>query len=288
LRRLLVTIAQLAPYIANPSKNVERISSILERAAGEGSDLVVFPELYLHGYYSKDLIYRLAEPPGGENIRAVARAVEDTGVSVVVGFVERDTRYEVLYNSAALIRPDGSVSVYRKRHLPDFSVFDEKRYFRRWEGELELWGVKGWPIGPMICFDIFFPELARAYAYMGAKALVVISAAPDFSHPLFRVLTRARAIENTVYLVWVNMVGTFDGVGFAGGSCVVDPLGEVVYEAPTISEDVRTVPMDPGTLRLARERRPVLRELSRADVEALIRGYRLDGPPPRSPPRSSR
>jgi len=271
-----ITIAQLAPYIANPSKNLEKISKAIKKASKENSDLIIFPELFLHGYYSKDLIYRLAETKDGKNIKQLIKLSSENNISIITGFIERDEQYEVLYNSAIYITPDGDVEVYRKRHLPDFSVFNEARYFRRSQGKIKLWSIKGFRFGMMICFDLFYPELSRAYTYLGAKGLITISATPDFSRPLFHVLLTARAIENTVFTIWVNMVGTFNGVGFAGGSRVVEPLGQVLYDGPLIEEDLKTVTIDLNAIKVAREKRPVLRELSTADLEILTKSYHLD------------
>lgn len=270
MSRIKVTVAQLKPLIADPDGNTELIIRTMEDyAEKDESDLIVFPELFLVGYYSKDLIYKMAEPLEGKHIRLISEKARDLGVSVVLGFAEFDERYDVLYNSAALISDDGGVRSYRKIHIPDFSVFDEYRYFRRWDGDIELWAVKGFPLGVLICYDVFFPELSRAYTLLGAKGIIAISATPDFSRPLFHDMVKARAIENTIYYVWVNMVGTFNGVGFAGGSRVAAPLGSVTYDAPLMREEVETVELDTQVVRAAREKRPVLKDLTMTDMKLL-------------------
>ncbi len=272
---LKVTLAQLKPYIANPDRNLERIKDVVSRYYNK-TDLIIFPELYLLGYHSKDLIYRLAESKDSPRIREILKLSREYNTYIITGFVEWDDKYDVIYNSALLASPDESIRVYRKRHLPDFSVFDEGRYFRRWDGNIELWDINGFKTGMLICYDVFFPEISRAYTYLGAKLLIAISATPDFSRPLFHILTRARAIENTVYFIWVNNVGTFDGIGFAGGSLAITPLGEIIYEAPLMKEDIRTVELNLDEVKRARVKRPVVRDISYSDVKLLEKCYRIN------------
>jgi len=273
---LKLSIAQLKPYIGNPGKNLHKIIDAVEKVANEESDLIIFPELFLVGYLSKDLIYRLAEPRNGEHVRALLKLSREYDLFIITGFAEKDEDYSILYNSALMATPDGDLKIYRKMHLPDFSVFDEARYFRRWDGELELWEIRGVKTGVMICYDIFFPEIARAYTYMGAKVLIGISATPDFSRPLFHILVQARAIENTTYFIWVNTVGAFDGIGFAGGSRVVAPLGKILYDSPLIEEDLKTIKIDINEVDIAREKRPILKDIFYADVNVLVKGYKLN------------
>lgn len=274
--QLTVTLAQLKPFLANPDKNLKRIEEVVKKSHSEESDLIIFPELYLVGYLSKDLIYRLAEPLNSERIRKISKLSKEYDSYIITGFAEKDSKYDLIYNSALLATPDEDIKIYRKMHLPDFSVFDEARYFRRWDGSMETWNVRGVKLGTMICYDIFFPEIARAYTYMGAKILVTISATPDFSRPLFHILAQSRAIENTVYFIWVNNVGTFEGIGFAGGSRVVAPLGSITYDAPLIKEDVKTIKLDMKSVAIAREKRPVLKDVSLADIELLKFSYQLN------------
>lgn len=274
--KINMTIAQLSTYIANPEKNIKKINEAVEKAVNDNSDLIIFPELFLHGYYSKDLIYRLAEPIDGKNIKKLKEISRNHDIHIIVGFAERDKKFDIIYNSAVLVMPNEGIQVYRKKHLPDFSVFDEGRYFRRWEGGIELWGIRGFPIGIIICYDIFYPELSRAYMYLGAKGIVIISATPDFSKPLFHILSEARAVENTLYTIWVNMVGTYNGVGFAGESRIVMPLGQILYQAPPLEEDIKTIEVDDKEVAIARQKRPILREVSRADIELMFKSYLLN------------
>ena len=112
---------------------------------------------------------------------------------------------------------------------------------------------------------------------MGAKILIIISASPDSSLGFFQKLTEARAIENTVYVVWVNLVGIYDGVGFAGGSRIVSPLGKIVAECRLMDDDVKVAEIDLEEVGYARLVRPTLRDSVKEDVEALLDAYLIFG-----------
>jgi len=200
------------------------------------------------------------------------KAAEESGTAAVVGFPEKSA-HGFLYNSALAINEEGELFVYRKRHLPTFSLFDEQRWFKPHKGPLKLWNVKGVRAGIAVCYDIFFPEIFKAYTLMGAQILVMISAAPDSSLKFFEKLSEARAIENTVYVVWVNQVGVYDGVGFAGGSRVVSPLGEVVKRCKLMDEDLCVAELELEEVQRARTVRPVLKDVCKEDVEVLLDAY---------------
>ena len=271
-----VGLAQLRPYVGNPMKNLNKMEATLKKFSNDDVKLAIFPELYVHGYMSRDLLYRQAESLDGDLIKRILDMSNEYSIYVITGFAEYDPKYDVLYNSAVFVAPNGDIKTYRKMHLPDFSVFDEWRYFRRWDGGIETWRVDGIDIGTMICYDVFFPEVARAYTYRGAKVLVAISATPDFSQPLFHILVRARAIENTTYFIWVNMVGTYEGLGFAGASRVVEPLGKVLMDLPHMDEATAVAELDPYKVSVARWKRPILKDIHMADLDIMIDSYRIN------------
>ncbi len=268
-----IALAQVRPIQASPNKNIEKIANVLNNIRKNDVDLVVFPELFLTGYWVKDMLYRLAEPLSSEHIKKLSKLCSEYNVAIVAGFVELDEKYYYTYNSALLIDSNGNVTTYRKRHLPTFLVFDEARWFKPYNGPYKLWRVNNIPIGVEICYDIFFPEVTRTYALMGAKVVVGISAAPDLSLKFFKLLTRARALENTLYFIWVNLIGVFDGLGFPGGSQAVDPLGNVIVECKTFEEDIKIVNIDLGLVKYAREIRPVLRDFTVWDIIHLYNSY---------------
>ncbi len=269
--KVKVALAQLEPIPASPKSNLSRVIDVIK---SYDADLYVYPELYLTGYTSKDLIPRHALRLDDPIIKELEKVVRREGVGAVVGFAEL-TDYGFLYNSALALGPSGVEHVFRKRHLPTFSVFDECRWFRPYRGSLSTWYLNDLGVGVGICYDIFFPEIFKSYALMGAKLLIVISASPDTSVPLFHVMARARALENTSYFVWVNMVGIFKGLGFGGSSMVADPLGGVEVKLKDFEEDIKVVTLDISKVYRARSVRPVIRDSYIEDAKQLLNSYEV-------------
>ncbi len=264
-----VLLGQLSPRLGDLEANLGRLEDVVR---GHEADIAIFPELYLSGYFSKDMLYRLAIGLGDKTVSRLRRLAEETSTAIIVGFPER-SGHGFIYNSALIIDEAGEASVYRKRHLPTFSLFDEGRWFRANRAGLGTWRLKGVEVGVAICYDTFFPEIFKAYSLRGAELLAILSATPDSSLRFFKKLTEARAIENTAYVVWVNQVGVYDGVGFAGESRVVSPLGRLIAECKPMEEDVRVVELDLREVGLARIQRPVLRDSIREDAETLLDAY---------------
>jgi len=267
--KIKLAIAQLEPVPASPKQNLEKIREVI---ASVKADLYIFPELFLTGYYSKDLHYRYALTLDSPEVKEVRRIACEHGIGIVVGFAEK-TGYGFLYNSALATSCDNT-KVFRKRHLPTFAVFEESRWFRPYRGSFTPWNFRGINIGVAICYDIFFPEIFRAYTLQGAQLLIVISATPDQSIPLFHTMIRARALENTTYTAWVNMVGVFDGLGFGGASLLADPLGNIALELRKYREDVQVAEIDLEKASIIRLRRPIIRDCYIEDALQLLEAYK--------------
>ncbi len=269
MKKLRIALAQVEPYPGNPRRNLDKLVSIVESL---DADIYVFPELFLNGYTSQDLLYRTAISLKDSIVDEIKGLCRRRGVGVVAGFAEKASP-GIIYNSLLAVDSSGGVFVYRKRHLPTFSVFDEHRWFRSWRGLLEPWRFRGVAIGFAICYDVFFPEVLKAQVLRGAVVLVAISASPDTSVPLFHVLCRARAIENTCFMVWVNNTGVFDGLTFGGGSILVGPLGDIIVELPRGVERVEVAELDLREVDRARTVRPVVRDSFIEDSILLLSSY---------------
>ncbi len=263
-------MAQLEAVPGNVEANLEKLRSVVEELDG---DIYVFPELFLTGYTVQDLLHRLAMDLDSRALRKVISLSREKSCTIIVGFPER-SHLGYLYNSA-LIAFNGEFVVYRKRHLPTFSIFDEHRWFKPYRGPLRPVDLGFVRLGVAICYDMFFPEIFKAYALMGVHAMIVISASPDTSVPLFHALARARAIETTSFVVWVNNAGVVEGVTFGGGSLAVAPLGNVILELKRGEEDVGIVEIKLEQLYRCRAQRPVLRDSDASDAEALLEAYRF-------------
>ncbi|WP_431772056.1 carbon-nitrogen family hydrolase [Streptomyces cucumeris] len=227
------------------------------RAQG-GSDLVVLPELWTLGAFAYDSFVSGAEPLDGPTARAMAAAARDAGVWLHAGSLVERAPDGTLYNTALVFSPDGAlVSTYRKIHL---FGFDEGEAVMMGAGQdIVTTGPRDATLGLAICYDLRFPELFRLLTEAGAKVLVIPAGWPARRREHWRLLNRARAVENQAYVLGCCSTGTHAGVEQAGHSIVVDPWGEVIAEAGT-AEEVLTVELDLGRVDQVRTDLPVLRD----------------------------
>jgi (R)-amidase len=220
-----VELAQLAGQDNGTAHNLQSALAAIAACARD-TQLIVFPETHLMGFPSADTVARVAEPLDGPTVQAVQQAARAHNVAVVVGVAESDDgRY---YNTTLLITAEGDIALrYRKTHLwaSDRGVFSAGDRF-----VTALWnGVR---VGVLICYDIEFPESARALAQLGAELIIVTNGNMDPYGPTHRTAIMARAQENQAFALMVNRVGEGDGqLVFAGGSALVDPFGTLLHEA---------------------------------------------------------
>ena len=269
---LRVHLLQYSSKLGDVEFNLDRLVKAMDRlCVGDGADLVVTPELYLPGYMSRDMFFQIAEPISGRTITRLVMEARRRNCYVITGFAERNEDTHVLYNTAVAVGPDGVLAVYRKRHLPSYGVFDEYRYFGIGKGDIPVININGHKVGIAICYDAFYPEVSRTMMLKGAEVHVYISAAPDMSRLHFETFMVARALENVAYTVYVNTVGQYDGLGFFGGSHVVNPLGNVLIKAKYYEEDVKTIEIDPSDIVNYRSHRPILKDLDPSDIDLVVR-----------------
>lgn len=256
-----VALAQFPCKIGNKQYNISRMKKYIEKAQSHDADIIIFPEMSLTGYTTRDLTYELAENVPGKSIEKMDGFAKEYGLYIVFGMPERSRKGDaILYNTAVLVGPEGYVGKYRKMHLPTHSVFEEKRYFRLgYHTPIFQTGIG--PIGMMICYDIFFPEVARALRLQGAKLIICISASPAVRKRFFETLTMARAIENTCYLAYVNLVGIENGLQFWGGSRLIGPNGHLITELKYDEEDFSFGDFDYEDLKPVEAFVPTLRDL---------------------------
>lgn len=249
-------LAQLESAIGDKAKNLKKLETVV---ASAGADLLLVGELFLSGYMARDAFAGLAEPIDGPSVKAVQRIAAEHGTHIVFGMPEREEDTKRLFNTSVLVAPDGKVAPYRKVYPANFGPFEEGLYFGRGDG-LTLVDTKLGRFGLLICYDSFFPELAKAYALQGADALAIISASPSTSKPFFDRILPARAIENGVYVLYANIVGTQLNVVFKGGTQAIGPRGEDLGRAEDLVESVITATVDMRDVRTARTFRPTLRD----------------------------
>ena len=269
LGAMRVGYVQFAPVFGEKEKNLRRIVELLGE---KEADLWVLPELCTTGYQftKEEELWELAETAsGGPTLERMVRLARERNAHFVLGFAERAG--ERFYNSAALLGPEGLITVYRKAHL----FFREKHFFAPGDRPFEVVRVHGIPLGILICYDHMFPEAARVLALQGAW---ILAHPANFVLPGLGQLTmRVRALENRVFVVTANRVGqearAEPTLTFTGMSQIVAPTGEILASSSQTAEEAVVVEIEPERARdkkltplndLFADRRPELyRELLR-------------------------
>lgn len=253
-----VSIVSMRPEIGKKEKNISTMKSYIKQS---NADLIVFGEMTLTGYPCKDDLRTLAEPLTGPAISQLKKIAKQHKKHLVFGMPLSDENITgLIHNASILIQPDGTVNTYKKWFLPTFGPFEEKIFFD--EGEtLPVFHTKLGSIGLCICYDIYFPEITRALSLQGAEIIICISASPSVTRTYFETILPARAIENTTFIVYANIVGNQENLVFWGGSQAYDPLGNLLGKAPYFEETMVTYTLDQSKLSLARANRPVIRDI---------------------------
>lgn len=233
-------MAQLDFLVGAVAGNTDKVLAAAVRARdGFGADAIVFPELALTGYPPEDLLLR---PDFIDQVdAALARLCREVqGIQVIVGFPLREGPR--LYNAAAVIAEGATQACYRKQLLPNYGVFDEKRYFLP-GGTPCVVPIAGLLFGITICEDIWEQAPAQQAAAAGAHALINLNASPFHAgkRDEREQVLQQRAQETGLPIVYVNLVGGQDELVFDGGSCVVDGAGRVTQHAPACVEDLYPV-----------------------------------------------
>jgi len=237
-----IGLAQLNTRVGAIEANTDAIiATALDARDRLDCDLVLFPELSLCGYPPEDLLlHRGLRDRAAAALERVRREV--SGVACYLGYPEYAER---LYNSGALLRDGAVLANHRKRILPNYAVFDEKRYFEPGDRAtvVELAGQR---IGLLICEDVWEPEPSRASAAAGAELLLVINGSPyHMQQQRIREDTViARARETGLPFVYLNMVGGQDELVFDGGSFAVAADGEIVFRAPSFESGLHVVEVE--------------------------------------------
>ena len=233
---LRIALAQLNVCVGDVQNNLHQVENALRQAQAQHADVLVFPELVLAGYPPEDLLFRpdfLAQMQAGVD----ALAAQTTAMTVIVGVPL--LREGILRNMACVLRDGKIVAEYAKQCLPNYRVFDEKRYFTPDNASLVI-EVAGIKLGILICEDIWEDAPAQAALLAGAEALCVLNASPFSADKQAQrsALLQRQAAHNQCPLAYVNLVGGQDELVFDGDSMLVDAAGQIAFRAEAFSEGV--------------------------------------------------
>lgn len=280
-----VTVAAIQMSIPEtPEKSVEKAEKLVRKAAAEGANVILLPELFENWYFCQERrydSYKLALPlEENPAVRRFQTVAKELSVVLPISFYEQDGN--VLYNSVAMIDADGSVmGVYRKTHIPDDHFYQEKFYFTPGDTGFKVWDTRFGKIGVGICWDQWFPEAARCMALDGAELLfypTAIGSEPVLecdSMPHWQRCMQGHAAANLVPVIAANRIGTetvtpdsenqqqSSSLTFYGSSFIADNTGALVECADRISDTVLLHTFDLDELRgmrlswgVFRDRRP--------------------------------
>jgi N-carbamoylputrescine amidase len=254
-------------------QNIEKACALVDEAARKGAQLICLPELFATRYFCQEenhCHFDLAEPIPGPTVEALARVARVRNVCLVVPVFERRAA-GVYHNSVALLDETGTLrGRYRKTHIPDDPLYFEKFYFTPGDTGPLVARLAGIRVAPLICWDQWFPELARVAALKGAELLVYPSAIGwhdhervlhgEAQHDAWQTIQRAHAIANGVFVAAVNRVGREGTVYFWGASFVADPFGRILAQAGHEKEEVLMAELNLDLIETTRRHWPFLRD----------------------------
>jgi NAD+ synthase (glutamine-hydrolysing) len=249
---LRIALAQFDFPVGAVKQNTVRIAEMIALARDEyGADIVLFPELAVSGYPPEDLLMRPSFLRDcADAIEAIAAGVD--GIVAVVGWPQAVG--SVCYNAASVLRDGKIEKTYRKRELPNYAVFDERRYFDvDPDREDCVFDVKGVPVGLIICEDLWFAEPIASTVRSGAQLVLVPNASPfeRDKHAQRDALLAQRAQESAAAIAYLNVVGGQDALVFDGASVVADADGSVHPAAAAFTDQWLVVDYDSATRTFA-------------------------------------
>lgn len=256
-----IAAAQIDITFAEGERNLARMLEVLVETAKKGAKLTVFPEAALSGYCFDNVgeARPHAESIPGPSTERFSRACRELNVFAIYGLIESDG--DRLFNACALVGPTGLVASYRKVHLPFLGM---DRFTTPGDRPFAVHDAGGVNIGMHICYDGGFPEPARVMMLLGADLLVLPTNWPPGSECMAASAVNTRAMENNVYYLACNRVGTERGFRFIGQSKICDPRGKVLAEAAHDREEILYADID---VEFARQKKiirvPKLHEIDR-------------------------
>lgn len=259
-----VMLAQMSPILGDLNKNFLKHLDAIDRGIEEKCDLIIFPELSLTGYCLRDLVYDVAIKAEHEIIRKLID--KSHKISIVFGFAYID-EHGLVYNAGAYMEKGALSYLHKKVFLPDYTMFEEGRYFARGK---TLNGIKT-QMGDttlLICEDALHISAAYAMFKRGVSTAIIISNSPArgvykeqfYSKSMWETVTKFISMSLTCYVIFVNRTGVEEGVTFWGGSHIFNPFGDKIIGLPLISESCKTIEIDINDTSRARINSPFYRE----------------------------
>ncbi len=246
-RKLRLVIGQINPIVGDIAYNVDKIIKVIKESSK--ADIIVFPEMALVGYplmdHILDPLIRKRNKEALEKIKSF-----DTEATILLGTFtepsELQNKIQRFYNSAIVIENNKIRHVENKRLLPNYDVFDERRYFS-FDNKFKPIDIRGIKTGILICEDIwddmYDNKVAKNLVENGAELLIVINASPYYigKYNLRKELISGKSKDLSIPIVYVNMVGGLDEITYDGQSFITNQFGQIIFKAASFKEDNCTV-----------------------------------------------
>lgn len=236
MKSFKIALAQFSPHVGNIDANTQKMIEQANLAKKDNADLIIFPELSTLGYPADDLILRPSLTKRTQQAFDQLAKVKD--IVMVFGFVNQ-TEDGQRFNSAAVMKDGQVLGIYNKQTLPNYAVFDEKRYFN--EGHQHLvFEYLGHKFGVLICEDVWSLNVVQQLAQLNVDTVVVLNSSPyEVGKPQHRIETMAALVKQlNINLVYCNQVGGHDDLVFDGTSFVLNKSSEVALQAPSFQENL--------------------------------------------------
>ncbi|SFC02924.1 NAD+ synthase [Tropicimonas isoalkanivorans] len=237
MTRFRLTLAQLNPTVGNLRGNAEKARVAWEQAKAAGSDMVALPEMFLAGYQPQDLVMKPAFVADCQ--RVMEELAQDCADGPALGIGLPWFEGAELFNVYVVLQGGKMAGPIFKHHLPNYNVFDEKRYFASGDvhGPVAVGPLR---VGIPVCEDAWFPDVTETLAETGAQILLVPNGSPYFRNKRDFRMTHmvSRVVETGLPLAYLNMVGGQDDQVFDGGTFVLNPHGELATQFPVFDEHI--------------------------------------------------
>jgi predicted amidohydrolase len=269
--RIKVCLAQTDPKTGDLKKNIESHIEIISSAKNKGAEIVIFPELSLTGYFLKDSVYDLGVDINSDEAAVfgpIYKISEELNVAVIAGFVEKDADFN-FYNSTFCVYNGKLINVHRKVYLPTYGMFEELRYFKPGDG-FGIFDLNGVKISVLTCEDAWHLSSSYIAVNKGAHIIIINTASPARgitaglnkfnSTKMWEELLSVIAFYYKSYVIYVNRVGFEDGIGFSGGSCVINPSGNIESKMAYIETGEILAEVNLNLLNNERFKTPLLRD----------------------------
>lgn len=259
-----IMIAQFSPILGELNKNFVKHLEIIDRAIEGKCDLIIFPELSLTGYCLRDLVYDVAINEKHDIMKELFEKSQK--IAIVLGFAYID-EHALVYNAGVYLEKGSINYLHKKVFLPDYTMFEEGRYFAR-GSIINLFKSQVGNTALLICEDALHISSTYALFKRGVSTVIIISNSPArgaykgqfYSKSMWETVTRFISMSLTSHVVFVNRTGVEEGITFWGGSHIFDPFGNKVASLPLISEDHKILDIDISDTFRARINSPFYRE----------------------------